>query len=216
MQKMEVRAPTPWPMSAFDRNGVDQKRRPILVLSDSSDDESVDSSEASPSEYQPSENDVDDDEQEDDEVKEEEEEDEVEDDEDYVPDAKPKTPCSKATKRSKADTKRAPTASSSKSNAHSGAQPPAKRPRTTPTLSSWGPQQNAILVQKLAQICLEHRTEVYAVPELKQWSGNGGSAINDKIKQVLSKGFAPLGLDKLPQVGRGAKRAGGAAAAQGG
>lgn len=79
-----------------------------------------------------------------------------------------------------------------------------KRPRTTPTLGTWGSKETTMVVNKLAEIILDHRTEVYAVPELKQWSGNGGSAINQRIKQILQKGFGPMGLTlEMP---KGAKR----------
>lgn len=70
-------------------------------------------------------------------------------------------------------------------------------PRETPSLGNWGPEQTSIMINKMAAVIMEHRKEVYTAEGLEKWKGNGGSAINQKIKQTLVKTWAPLGLGKL-------------------
>lgn len=69
--------------------------------------------------------------------------------------------------------------------------------RETPSLAAWGPEQTAIMINKMASIIMEHRKEIYTAEGLEQWRGNGGSAINQRIKQTLMKTWSPLGLSKL-------------------
>lgn len=53
--------------------------------------------------------------------------------------------------------------------------------------SNWGPDQDRALANGMAALILEHRTELYALPALAKWRGNGGSTINSKVKQLLTK-----------------------------
>lgn len=45
----------------------------------------------------------------------------------------------------------------------------------------------AALASHIIRLVLEHRNALYAIPELADFNGNGGSRINGKIQQQLKK-----------------------------
>jgi hypothetical protein len=82
---------------------------------------------------------------------------------------------------------------------------PPKKARNSNTSSSsapltiWSGEQDIILMKRIAELCISQRSFFYETPELEGWKGNGGSTINSKLKQLLTRaGKAVVGVTHLP------------------